>query len=281
MRSRRVARWMAGVFVGAGILLGAPRIASCVTVSPLALVIDARTRSGTLTLYNENARPEEIQISFGFGYAVSNAQGIVRVELADSAPTGEPSAMAWLRAFPRRLILQPGQRQVVRIFVQPPADLPDGEYWARVLVSALGGRAPIEQEVRPDVRVSISIRTVFAPALLYRKGTVTTSVKVAAASAAADSTGPYLLLDLDRQGTAAFIGRIVAKVVGPDGKTLTEGVEPISVYHSLRVRVPLAPESGLVPPGSSIQYTIDTERPDLGTQGVLHAQTQSGTALIR
>lgn len=280
MRSRRIAGWVAGTLTGAGLLLGMPGAGSCVTVSPLALVIDSRTRSGTLTLYNENALPEEIQITFGFGYAVSNAQGIVRVELADSAPAGEPSAMAWLRAFPRRLILQPGQRQLVRIFVQPPADLPDGEYWARVMVSAVGGRAPIEQEVRPDVKVSISIRTVFAPALLYRKGALTTGVRVAAASAGADSTGPYLLLDLERQGTAAFIGRIVAKVVAPDGKILSDGVEPVSVYHSLRLRVQLTPEAGGVPPGSSIQYTIDTERPDLG-QGALHAQTQSGTVRIR
>ena len=123
-----------------------PAVASAVTVSPNALFIDSRTRSGVLTLYNPGTTAEEIEITFAFGYPRSDLAGAISVALADSAPAGEPSVLGFVRAFPRRLRLEPGQRQTVRILMQPPAGLPEGEYWGRVLIRSRGGRPPVEQQ---------------------------------------------------------------------------------------------------------------------------------------
>ena len=93
--------------------------------------------------------PEEIDIAFAFGYPQSDSVGNVTVPFTDSVPAGEPGAVPWLRAFPRRLVLQPGQQQVVRILAQPPENLPDGEYWGRVMVASIGGQPPIQQQQPP------------------------------------------------------------------------------------------------------------------------------------
>jgi hypothetical protein len=53
----------------------APMAAHAVTVSPNALYIDSRTRSGVLTLYNPGSAAEEIDITFAFGYPRSDALG--------------------------------------------------------------------------------------------------------------------------------------------------------------------------------------------------------------
>jgi hypothetical protein len=263
----------------AALVLAAAARLGAISVSPLMLVIDARTRTGTLTLYNDNPLPEEIEISFGFGYPVSDSTGKVRVELADTAPTGEPSAVTWMRAFPRRLLLQPGQRQVVRIIVQPPAGLPDGEYWGRVLVTATGGRPPIEQEIRPDVRVAVAVKTVFAPAVLFRKGNVSTGVTVSGARAQNTPQGARLVLDLERQGNAAFLGRITAELQAPDGRVMAADSDVVAVYHRLRRDLVLTPPAGASLAGARVRYTVDTERPDAG-DAVLEARPVSGTVQV-
>ena len=136
-----------------------------------------------MTLYNPNPLPEEIDISFAFGYPQSDSTGNVTVPLADTAATGEPAATSWLRAFPRKLVLQPGQQQVVRILAQPPAELADGEYWSRVLITTVGGRPPVEQEVQPDVKVAITMKTIMVASLNYRKGKLVSGVNVTQAHA--------------------------------------------------------------------------------------------------
>jgi hypothetical protein len=147
-----------------------------------------------------------VEVSFAFGYPVSDSAGTINVELRDSAAAGEPSIVPWLRAFPRRLVLQPGQRQVLRVLVQPPADLAEGEYWGRVLVRARGGQPPIEQ-TNGDVRVQLNVETVIATALMFRKGAVETGITVSDARAEATPEGVQLTVDVARQGTAAYLGR--------------------------------------------------------------------------
>src|SRR5258705_11927833 len=106
-----------------------PATGRAVTVSPNALFIDSRTRSGVLTLYNPGTTAEEIEITFSFGYPRSDLAGAISVALADSAPTGEPSVLGFVRAFPRRLRLEPGQRPTGRRPLQPPPGLPEGGDW--------------------------------------------------------------------------------------------------------------------------------------------------------
>src|SRR3954471_7763692 len=166
-----------------GLLLAiAPATTRAVTVSPNALFIDSRTRSGVLTLYNPGTTAEEIEITFAFGYPRSDLAGSIAVALADSAPPGEPSVLGFVRAFPRRLRLEPGQRQTVRILMQPPQGLAEGEYWGRVLIHSRGGRPPVEQQ-QGGIRMQIDLETVIVGAVNYRNGTMRTGVKVDSARA--------------------------------------------------------------------------------------------------
>ncbi|HEV2149956.1 MAG TPA: hypothetical protein VGR37_21340 [Longimicrobiaceae bacterium] len=268
------------VLLAALLLLGLATRAAAVTVSPSALFIDSRTRTGTLTLYNGGTLPEEVEVSFGFGYPVSDANGTVHVELADSAAPGEPSIVPWARAFPRRLVLQPGQRQVLRVLVQPPADLPDGEYWGRVLVRARGGQPPIEQ-TSGDVRMQLNVETVIATALMFRKGPVHTGVAVRDARAETTPEGVQLTLDVAREGNAAYLGRIRAQLVAPDGRVQSEVEDAVAVYRSLRRRFVFPVPAGGLRPGYTVRYTLDTERPDLPASGPVRAAPVAGTVPVR
>jgi len=258
-----------------------PILADAVSVSPVALYIDHRTRSETLTLYNSGATTEEIEISFAFGYARSDSTGEVSVFFSDeAAPAGEPSVVPYLRAFPRQLRLEPGERQVVRILVTPPADLAAGEYWGRVMVTSRGGQPPIE-ESRGDVQMQLSLTTVIAVALNYRHGEVATGLTVRSAEAVETAEGIDLIARVERTGNAAFLGRVVAEIVTADGSVIAEHVEDMVAYVPTLWRFSIPRPEAPLGPGAMVRYRFEAERAGAPAHAILPAEPVSGTVPIR
>lgn len=241
--------------------------AAAVAVSPVAVYIDNRSRTGTLTLFNPGSRPEEVQVEFAYGYPQSDEEGNVSVSVTDSVPEGEPSAVAWMRAFPRRMVLEPGQRQVMRVMVEPPPGLPEGEYWARALVRSRGGQPPIEEQ-RGDVTVQVEVETVVIVAVNYRNGAVKTGVRVVDASAVTLGDTVRAVIDYERTGNAAFLGRVQAELLDGGGQVVTTSEEVLAVYKTIRRRLDLLPPSGAEGP-FRVRFTMDTERDDLPPGGPL------------
>jgi hypothetical protein len=241
--------------------------AAAVAVSPVAVYIDNRTRTGTLTLFNPGTLPEEITVDFAFGYPRSDEDGNVSVEVTDSVPEGEPSAVAWMRAFPRRMVLEPGQRQVMRVMVEAPSGLPDGEYWARALVHSRGGQPPIEER-RGDVTVQVEVETVVIVAVNYRNGKVTTGLRVRDASASAVGDTVRSFIDFERTGNAAYLGRVQAELLDGTGRSVATLEEVLAVYKTIRRRLDLVPPVGARGP-FRVRFTMDTQRDDLPPGGPL------------
>lgn len=248
--------------------LGLARPAHAVSVSPTALYIDSRTRTGVLTLYNPGSLPEEITIDFSYGFPQADSAGNVSVPLTKEPAAAEPSALAWMRAFPRRLLLQPGQRQIVRVLVEPPAGLADGEYWARIMISSRGGQPPIEQ-TQGDVRLQLNVTTTLVMAANYRKGDLRTGVNVTSASARRTGDGVQLTVDLSRNGNAAFLGRMRAELLDGRGEVLATLYDDVAVYRTMRRRLTFPAAAGAAP--AAVRIHIDTEREDLPVGGALPA----------
>ena len=278
--ARAIARVLSSALGVIGLLVLATSSAHAVTVSPTAVYISARNPSALLTLINMGSRPEEIELSVAFGYPVSDTAGVLRVDLVDSAGAGEPSLTSFLRIFPRRLVLQPGQRQVVRVMVAMPAGAADGEYWGRVLVKSRGGEPPIEQS-QGNVRMQLSLETTFATAVFYHKGEVKTGVSVAAAEAQRMGDSVQFTLDLKRENNAAFLGRIRAELLNASGAVVADVEDVAAVYRGLRRRFVLRTGSPLPAGAYTVRYLIDTERPDLPPQGPIKTDAIRGAVGVR
>lgn len=260
-------------------LLALSSTAHAVTVSPTALYLSARNPSALLTLINTGARPEEIEIAFGFGYPTSDSTGALQVRITDSADADEPSAAAWLRAFPRRLVLQPGQRQVVRVTVVAPAGLAEGEYWGRVLVKSRGGEPPIEQ-TQGQVRMQLSLETTFATAVFFQKGAMQTGV-TATASAERVGNGVAFTIDLHREGNAVFLGRVRAELYDASEHKLAEAEDVVAVYRQIRRRFLLRGDAPFPDGPLTVRYVADTERPDLPATGPVRSAAVNGSVTVR
>ena len=84
-------------------VLPAPLLAQGVLVAPHAIIIDHRTRSGSLSLYNPGSEPSEVTLSTFYGYPVTDSAGDFELRTVDAPDSTAPSAAGWIEAFPKRM----------------------------------------------------------------------------------------------------------------------------------------------------------------------------------
>lgn len=252
-------RWLTALVA----LIPSAATAQGVIVAPHAVYMDHTTRAGSITLFNPGDQPVEVSVWFSFGYPTTDSAGAISLELTDDAPPGQPGANAWLQAFPRRATVPPHERQTVRVLATPPGGLPDGEYWARLTVGAMGGQiavAGVTDTAAVKVGLSLEVRTVLA--VVYRKGALTTGLTLDHISASYADDTVRVRVPLTRTGTGAYLGTVRASVIDSRGEAKGDDQLPVAVYYALDPRIPVA--VGTLAPGTyKVRVSVSTERTDL------------------
>ena len=251
-----------------------------VMVAPHAVFIDHRVRSGSVLLYNPGTEPVEVAISTIFGYPTTDSTG--RIMLDTLMRDSTASALGWVQAFPRRLTVGPRERQTVRLLARPPAGLPDGEYWLRLVIAAQAGRVPITgvaDTTAIQVGLTLEVRTIIG--VNYRKGPVSTGVTLSQVTAQIVGDSLITRSKLERRGNAAFIGMIRETLVDSTGavhpqrvgdSVVTTFASPIGVYFAMQPRLASAILQPGLPRGRYwLRYEVVAEREDLDPTVLLKA----------
>jgi hypothetical protein len=258
-------------FLLLGLLAGAVRVAGAqgVVVAPHAIYVDHRTRSASITLYNPGAEAVEAGISFIYGYPVTDSTGKLTLFQPDSVTPDMPAANSWIEAFPKRVSIPPLARQTVRLLARPPAGLPDGEYWARIVVSAKGGSLPVSgADSGIEIGLSLEVRTILP--LTYRKGVLRTGLSVAAIKSVRKGDSLEVRAHLRREGAAAYTGTAKGELVNASGKTVASFSQPIAVYYDAEPAFALSLK-GLVAGNYRVRLEFNSERPDIAPELLLRA----------
>jgi hypothetical protein len=261
----------------------ASALAQGVLVAPHSIVIDHRTRSGSLSLYNPGDDAAEVTLSTFFGYPVTDSAGDFELKTVERPEPAMPSAAGWIEAFPKRMLLGPKERQTVRLLARPPARLPDGEYWARLVVAAKGGAVPVGGVYDSSgitVGLNLEVRTVLP--LQYRKGAVGTSIRLSRLAAAVEGDSLAVRMRLDRMGTAAFIGTVRGALADSAGRTVATFSSPLAVYYDMEPRLTTALPGGTLPPGRyRLRVEVAAEREDLAPEVLLPARLVRDSLEVR
>ena len=270
MTRRALLRPLATRLVMAGGLLALwPVVSEAILVSPHAVFIDARSRTAQVFLINTGTMAEECDIELKFGYPDTDSAGQIFVRLFDSTTAEQPSAAGWVRAFPRRVVVQPGERQVVRLLAQPPAGLPPGEYWSRLIVTARGaqvGVAGADSTVRAGINLIVS--TIIS--VTYRSGPVQTGVTLGDFTAGVEGDSLAVRFGLERQGNAAWLGTGWVRLKDIAGRTVAQWDTPMAVYYAVNRRMTF-PLDSVAPGQYTVEFEVNTDRSDIPDNVVLPA----------
>jgi hypothetical protein len=261
----------------------APLLAQGVLVAPHAIIIDHRTRSGSLSLYNPGTEPAEVSLSTFYGYPVTDSAGEFQLRTVEAPDSTYPSAAGWIEAFPKRMVLAPKERQTVRLLARPPATLGDGEYWARLVVSAKGGTVPVAglaDSSGVSVGLSLEVRTVLP--VQYRKGRVSTGVRLTGVAVQVERDSLALRPHLTRIGNGAYLGTLRAVLRDSTGRVVASLASPLAVYYDMapRLTAPL-PTAGLPAGTYRVEVEAAAERADIAPELVLGSPPERSSVAVR
>jgi hypothetical protein len=254
--------------------------AQAILVAPQGVVLSNRERTGTVELYNPSSHAVEVSIRPVYGHPTTTPDGDLTLAIVEHPDSTQPSAAGFVEAFPRRLILQPTQRQTVRLLARPPQGLPDGEYWARLIIAARDAEAPASpatDSAAVSVGLTLEVRTIIA--VNYRNGAQRTGVQIGDLVAAPNGDSLIVRAPMQRTGTAAWIGTTTVSLRSATGALVASQVMQTAVYQAMSPR--FAFDRRTLTPGTyRVTVDMNTERPDVTQTTLLRAPPQHAEVIV-
>lgn len=189
---------------------------------PIRVVLTSKDRSTEVRVENTTSSPMQITTSVQFGVYISDSTGLRYIDTNLSDQYQSLSCDRWTRVFPEKFILRPKERRTIRVISIPPADIPDGEYTARLKLATQKLEKP-RTIINPDedtveVRTDTRLDATIGQPIMFRKGPLQTSIEIASARAKADTTGAtQIVAFMKKGGNAAYRGILGARVYTPEG----------------------------------------------------------------
>lgn len=262
--------------------IAASGLSAQVLVSPTVILISDKSPTGRLTLLNQSPHIQEITIAFSFGIPESDSLGNVTVNFQDSAVSDPQSALGWISAFPRTMLIKPDEQQVVRLMVRAPQNLSNGEYWARVMISSQRNDTPV-LTIGQENQIGTQIHMVTRQAIMfkYRQGDMTTKLVLDGAVASIKDSTVEVMLDMINQGNASYVGMLHARLKDRSGKEIDYFELRLAVYRQLRRRIDLSLSGSNFNPPYSVELEISNDgRNDINPRDLIRGNKIKQTLAV-
>jgi P pilus assembly chaperone PapD len=268
-KSKRFSRQ--GFFITAVVLsiVCAGQVLAGILVAPTVVVLSDKNRTARLDVNNPGTTPQEVTISFAWGLPESDSVGNVRVTLQDTNITDTKSAIDWIKAFPRQIVIPPNGSQVIRFVVTPPKGLADGEYWGRVVVRSKEGQKEIPTALA-DGAITTKLNMIMQTAIMikYRTGSLSSEVEVTSTNAQKTDSTVSVTIDLASKGNVSYVGVLTCRLLDANKKEVSRAQTDLAVYRELRRRMELPLK------GSTGRYTVEVSvttdgRTDIAPEDVI------------
>lgn len=241
-----------------------------VTVAPSMLFIDAKSGIGNLYITNNSAFPQEVSISFVFGFPDADSAGNATMNYNDTLAAKDYSLNPMLRAYPRSFLLGAKQEQTVRLQVRRNNSAKDAFYFTRVKISSNQKSAEVGRKVTDSVIAQINFRFDQILPVFFRKGNVSTNLSVHGVSTAIKDKKLTVVADVERTGTAPFIGSMKAELYSPTNERVALFETTVAFYFRMKDKM----ELDLSKAGKGahrLVLTFETQRSDVAKEDLLQA----------
>jgi hypothetical protein len=231
-----------------------------VTVSPTTVFFENNFSS--FTVINNSPAAQDIIIDFIFGYPVADDSGEFRLLYGDSLELQNRDITPYIRAFPRSMTIQPGQRQTVRLNIRPPATLPDGVNWARLKVISSSQAAEISTENTDAVSAQLNLVFEQIFSIYHTNGNAFIEMAIDDIRYSTIDDQRLLIFDSRNTGNAPFVGTITLDIhEASTGRLMHSGRSITSIFLN-ESRNFILPES-LSPGTYKVVIQMTSRRPDI------------------
>lgn len=257
------------------IFVWAANLIAQVSISPTSLFIDSKRRFETLLFSNPSDAPQEVRLSWVFGYPESDENGNVTMIYGDSIPGMEYSAAEWLRGFPKNFILEPGARQMVRVTVKAPRDIAPGTYWTRLKTLSSPLSPAIGVPTQPNgISAQITLQFNQVTSVFYTTGELSCGLSITETNATVKDGVASILTGFEKTGNSPYLGKIQVKVFDVLGDVVKDDVAFQSIYmdgwRKIDVNV-----SDLPMGAYDYEVIFSTGRSDIPDHDIVPAETAS------
>ncbi len=250
------------------LLLFAVSTQAQVTISPTAVFLDKNSKVGSFYVSNPSNSAVEVRLGFEFAYPATDEEGRVFLNYEDEEAQERFSLVPHLRAFPTTFVLQPNERQTIRLVGRIPQNSDPGMYWTRMRVSSNQLTPPIGEVAEGQVSAQVSFQIDQVTAVLVQHGDAETGLEIHNTEASVDNDRLIILSDVERMGNSPFIGSVQTRIFDSNGQEVDSRRSSTSVYFRNNQRVEF--DSSNWPAG---QYTAETtfksQRNDISSQNLL------------
>lgn len=238
--------------------------AARIDMLPRKIVIEDRQRSSDLTLMNLGDKPSVVRMEL-VSYRQEPDGSYKKLEAPLNAAF-DPATV--VRFSPRQFTLPPGGRQKVRISIQKPANLPEGEYRFHIKATSFDEGDSIRRQPVKGSSMAIKTNLSVAIPVVVRNGALTSGAKLGNVSfVSAGEPGqkrPGLRLDITRTGAAGVLGTLTAySEVGGEMKEIGKA-NNLNVFSEVQTRTFVLPLNEVPQGAIRLRYTDD-----FGNKGLL------------
>ena len=233
-----------------------------VTVSPKFIFMDSAHKMVPISVRNQGNIGVEINIQIVYSYIITDDSGKVLL-IRDSTATDLTSAARWIKPYPLRFVLGPGEAQTIRLLATPPPDILDGEYWGRVMVVINPrGSTPSDKE-KKSITGGIVFASEIGLPIYYRHGKIDTDLDCKNFALMKIDNEITVAIDLEKMGNAAFNGSRLIRIRNSEGNTVrTYDAVTLVVFSAYKIREKIKVSD--LPVGSyTLELEINSKRKDI------------------
>lgn len=264
------------------LFLTAADLTGGVLVAPTVVFLSDKNRTGRLNLQNPTNAPVEVSINFSFGLPTSDSLGDVTITLQDSNVTDPRSAVEWVKAFPRKVVIPPNGSQVIRLLAYPPKGLADGEYWARIVVRSQEGETTLPvagKENQITTKLNMIMQT--AIMLKYRTGKLTAQLELKHADVKKTDSMVHVMFDLSNRGNVSYLGVLNCRLLDKDNRQISYKKIDLAVYRDMKRRIDLPITAGDFKPPYQVDLLISGQgRDDIADDDMIFGNEVTWSATI-
>lgn len=250
------------------ISLATNKVHGQVSFSPTIVFLDNQTNVGSFFVSNPGNSAVEVRISFEFAYSQTDEYGNRSFNYDDSEAEERYSLKPYLRAFPTTFVLQPDERQTVRLVGRLPSNLNDGRYWARMRISSNQVTPPIGEVDEGQVTAQIGFQIDQVTSIYAQHGNANTGLQVHSSKAELQDNRAIILTDVERTGNSPFLGSFRTRLLSSNNEEIVSRRSSTTVYFRNTVRSEF--DASNLPAGEyTVETTFESQRNDISSHNLL------------